>query len=192
MTKQNLDKTEADRHAAEANVGAMKDRMAGVLGGALSRLFERAGLDVRVTSPVTPPPAQGASPASALPARDALLTLATVVLSERLLSARSAPAESRTATATAPAQPPARSEETARAVAPSPAAACDRISDLLGPAVVDPTARPAPRAAAPAVVPSAATRPRAAAVEPATVAPAAPASSAAPAAEKRRGFTLRY
>lgn len=183
MTKQNQDKTEtkAESHASEAQGGAVKERVAGVLGGALSRIFERAGLDVRVTSPTTQPVAQAptptttatatatatATPSPALPARDALLTLATAVLAERLLSARSP-------------------------TTPAPAAACDRIGDLLGPAVVDPTARPVPRATAPAVVPPAATRPRAAAAESASAAPAAPASPAAPAPEKRRGFTLRY
>lgn len=187
MSKQHPDKTEAARRADEGNAGDLKERMAGALGGALSRIFERAGLDVRVLHQATPPSDPAAAPPAGIPGRDALLTVATAVLAERLLAVRS--------TAGAPAHPPARLDDAAPAGEPAPPAVCDRISDLLGPAVVDPTARPAPRAAAPAITPPLPSRQRTAAAEPASGAPAvaaSPAPAAAPASAKPRGFTLRY
>ena len=154
----------------------------GAIGGALSRVFERAGLDVRVVpagspAPSAPPPeaSRGAAPPAApVPApapaassvQDALVTLAVLAIGRQLL---------------------AKAQPAVEAPRP-PAVQCDRLSELLSSDPADAEA-PAPQPVAPVagrvVVAGGPARPS-------TGRTAEPRPSTRPAPSPRRSVTIRY
>lgn len=157
------------------------------LGGALSRVLERAGLDVRVVHTTAPAAeegaqaapsestAQAAPPAQALPHRDALLTLVALALGRELLAAAPAPAEAVSEPAPEPAPEPVL-----------PPAQCDRLSDLLRPAEPGEVV-----SLAPVTVPG---RPVSVGtpLAPSPIRPATAQPTARPAPGRGRNVTIRY
>ena len=159
-----------------------REKLEDTLGGAISRVLSRAGLGVRVVAKATEsdsadpeqtaPAGSSRSPAvvrdkepakAALPARDELITLLTLVLGSQLLQEHAADVHADNGTpATAPAAPTDPLSGTPWQAAPSP--------PVTGPPL---PGRPLPR-------------------PPAAGAPASPANGKAAPPTKGRGFTIRY
>lgn len=184
---------------SEPDAASSREKLEDTLGGALSRVLARAGIGVRVVPAGAPdpsesaggtPPAAAPAPAcpaaaeavatAALPARDELITLLTLVLGGQLLG--KLPAGAR--------------------IESVPGRAADAASGPIGPTRpapqpatgTAPTARPWQAPPSPPVTGPLPPKPAPARPPGAAPAPAAiqPAGKPAPSPTKGRGFTIRY